>query len=341
MSKLALTFCLAALASAGLANAQTRDLQFEVASIRPSGTFNAQDLMSGKVPLGVAVNGKRVTIRYSSIRDLAVRAWEVKLFDVQGPEWIGQQRFDVTALMPEGATEKDIPQLLRSLLRDRFKMVAHTESKETEVYALLEARGGNKLKPSLELPKPAAPNAGNTDPNQPPPDPNQAPPDSAKPSGAGMVVNGQRMDIKQTGGGPGGANIAITGGPNGAQKVTVGPDGNMHMEIERLTMAELADQLGLLLNLRVQDHTGLSGSFQVALDLSMADMMGMLNKLNTMAGGGMLPPEAQNRISQMAAAEPGGTVLSSVSKMGLRLEKQKGSVSTLIIESAEKAPTEN
>ena len=156
MFKLTLPFCLAALA-AGLANAQTRDLQFEVASIRPSGTFNAQDLLSGKAALGVAVNGNRVTIRYTSIRDLAVRAWEVKAFDVQGPDWMGQQRFDITALLPEGATQKEMPQLLRSLLRDRFKMVAHTESKDTQVYALMEARGGHKMKPAPELLPPLTP----------------------------------------------------------------------------------------------------------------------------------------------------------------------------------------
>jgi uncharacterized protein (TIGR03435 family) len=115
----------------------------------------------------------------------------------------------------------------------------------------------------------------------------------------------------------------------------------MHMEIERLTMAELAEQLSMLLDLPVQDHTGLSGPFQVALDLTMADMTGMMSKLNAASGGSLLPPEAQARIEKLAAAEPGGAVLNSVSKLGLRLEKQKGSVATLVIDSAEKEPTEN
>lgn len=330
MSKFTLTSCLAALAfTATFANAQSPDLQFEVATIRPSGTFNAQDLMSGKAALGVAVTGKQVSIRYMSLRDLAVQAWEVKAFDVKGPDWLGQQRFDITALLPEGSTEKDMPQLLRSLLRDRFKMVAHKDSKETDVYALLEARGGHKMKPSPELAPP------------PPPDAEQPQPEPAKQAGPGMVVNGERMNINQTANGAGGANVSISGGRNGAQKVSVGADGNMHMEIERLTMAELAEQLALLLDLPVQDRTGLSGSFQVALDMSMADLQGMMMKLNAVSGGGLLPPEAQARISKLAAAEPGGAILGSVSKLGLRLEKQKGSVASLVIESAEKTPTEN
>ncbi|MEP7352971.1 MAG: hypothetical protein ABI824_07035 [Acidobacteriota bacterium] len=38
---------------------------------------------------------------------------------------------------------------------------------------------------------------------------------------------------------------------------------------------------------------GLSGSFQVGLDMSRADLMGMMNKM------GMLPPEAQAQLSQL------------------------------------------
>jgi uncharacterized protein (TIGR03435 family) len=208
-------------------------------------------------------------------------------------------------------------------------MVAHKESKDADVYALMEARGGHKMKPSPEVVPP------------PPPDPNQPEPDAAKQTGPGMTINGQRMDIKQTGGGAGGANVSISGGRNGAQKVSVGPDGNIHMEIERLTMAELADQLGMLVDLPVQDRTGLSGPFQIALDMSMADMTGLLSKMNAASGGGLISAEAQGRISQMAAGEPGGAILGSVSKLGLRLEKQKGSLATLVIESAEKLPTEN
>jgi uncharacterized protein (TIGR03435 family) len=336
MSKFTVMLCVAAL-GAGFAAGQStgqpatpsRDLQFEVATIHPSGTLNAQDVLSGKMNVGVSVNGNQVTIRYLTIRDLAVGAWEVKPFDVKAPEWMGQQRFDITALLPEGATEKDMPQLLRSLLQDRFKMMAHKESKESEVYALMEARGGHKMKPSPEL----AP--------QPLPDADQPPPDPAKQTGPGMTINGQRMNINQTPNAGGGANVSISGGRNGAQKVSVTPEGNMHMEIERLTMAELAQQLGLLLDLPVEDHTGLSGSFQVALDLTMADMQGMMSKLNAASGGGMLPPDAQARIAKLAAADPGGAVLGSVSKLGLRLEKQKGSISTLVIDSAEKTPTEN
>jgi uncharacterized protein (TIGR03435 family) len=310
----------------GLSFAQTRDLQFDVATIRPVPALNPLDVASGKLTLGLTMNGNRVTLHYVSIADMAATGWEVKPIDVKGPAWLGEQRFEVTALLPEGATVKDMPQLLRSLLRDRFKMVANKETKETQIYALLEARGGHKLKPSPVVAPPPPPDANK--PDQPEPDP-------AKQAGPGMTVNGQRMDVKQTSSGPNGTNVAISGGANGAQKVSVSPDGSMHMEIERLTMTELAAQLGLLLDLPVQDHTGLSGSFQVGLDMSRADLMGMMNKM------GMLPPEAQAQLPKVVASEPGGAILSSVASMGLRLDKQKASVPTLTIENVEKMPSEN
>ncbi|MEP7352559.1 MAG: TIGR03435 family protein [Acidobacteriota bacterium] len=323
MRKTPVMFALAVGLAAGSVFAQTRELKFDVATIRPVAALNPQDVASGKLTLGMTMNGNRVTLHYVSISDMAATAWEVKPIDVKGPAGIGDQRFEITALLPEGATAKDMPQLVRSLLLDRFKMVAHKESKETQVYALTESRGGHKMKPSPVLAPPPAAVA------------EQAEPDPSKATGPGMTVNGQRMDVKQTASGPNGTNVSISGGANGAQKVSVAPDGTMHMDIERLTMAELAEQLTMLLDLPVQDHSGLSGSFQVGLDMSRADLMGMMNKM------GMLPPEAQAQLSKLANADPGGAILASVASMGLRLEKQKASVPTLTIESTEKMPTEN
>jgi uncharacterized protein (TIGR03435 family) len=43
----------------------------------------------------------------------------------------------------------------------------------------------------------------------------------------------------------------------------------------------------------------------------------------------------------MSAADPGGDLTAAVQKLGLRLDKQKAPVDALIIESAEKTPSEN
>ncbi len=319
MRKYALLLALTTLA------AVAQDLAFEVATIKPVAALNPQDVLTGKINLGLTVTGNQVSIRYQSLRDLAALAYEVKPFDVTGPDWLAQRRFDVTALLPEGATQADLPRLLQALLKDRFKLVAHKETKEAQVYALTVAPGGHKMKPAPEI-------------VEPPPEADAPKPeaDPAKPEGPGMVINGQRMNINPTPAGPGGANVAITGGRNGAQHVSMGPDGQMHMEVERMTMKEVAESLTPMLDLPVEDRTGLEGEFQIALDLSMADVMKVMNKV-----GAALPPGAQQRLSQMAAGDPGGSLQASVQKLGLRLEKQKGSIQSLVLESAEKMPTDN
>ena len=90
---------------------------------------------------------------------------------VGGPDWIRTIQFNVEAKMAEGATLSlsDVPRLVRAMLEDRFKLVAHTEPRPFPVYVLVNARGdgspGPQLKPSTTdcapLPKDApAPPAG-------------------------------------------------------------------------------------------------------------------------------------------------------------------------------------
>ena len=209
-------------------------------------------------------------------------------------------------------------------------MVARKETKEAQIYALTVARGGHKMKPALEIVE-APPEAAAAKPET----------DPAKPNGPGMLVNGQRLTIDRTAAGPGGANVSIMGGRNGAQRISMGADGQMHMEVDRMTMKEAAETLSPMLDLPVEDRTGLDGAFQIALDLSMADLMQVMNKIGAAAGATGVPAQAQTRMAQLAAADPGGSLQASVQKLGLRLEKQRGSIQSLVIESAEKMPTEN
>jgi uncharacterized protein (TIGR03435 family) len=58
---------------------------------------------------------------------------------VVGPEWIDTARFDISARMPVDTPVAQIPDMVRALLVDRFKLVAHSESREGAVYALVAA----------------------------------------------------------------------------------------------------------------------------------------------------------------------------------------------------------
>jgi uncharacterized protein (TIGR03435 family) len=86
------------------------------------------------------------------LKDLIRTAYEVKGYQITGAYSLGSlvddQRFNIQATMPAGATEKQVPQMLQALLAERFKLVIRRETKDQSVYALVVAKGGPKLKDS-------------------------------------------------------------------------------------------------------------------------------------------------------------------------------------------------
>jgi len=91
---------------------------------------------------------------------------------------------------------------------------------------------------------------------------------------------------------------------------------------------------------QVLDMTGLKGNYEIALDFSMADMVA---QARAQAGGG--PGGGAAGGSGVAvASDPGGgglTVSEAVEKLGLKLDSRKAPVEQLIVDHAEKTPTEN
>jgi hypothetical protein len=69
----------------------------------------------------------------------------------------------------------------------------------------------------------------------------------------------------------------------------MGPDGTMHMEAQRMTMAKFAEMLSRFAGRPVVDMTGLQGNYQISLDLSMQDMQSAA-RASGMAGPGMMGP---------------------------------------------------
>ena len=65
------------------------------------------------------------------------------------------ERFDILAKMPEGATKEQVPEMLQSLLAERFGLTFHKEMREQPVYAPVVAKGGPKLKESSTEEEPA------------------------------------------------------------------------------------------------------------------------------------------------------------------------------------------
>ncbi len=118
-------------------------MAFEVASIKPS-----QPMGMGRVRIGMQADGSMLRYTNVSLKDCIRVAYRVKEFQVQGPDWLGSQRFDIVAKLPEGAKEDQVPEMLEALLAERFKLALHRDRKEHAIYALVAAKGGPKLKPA-------------------------------------------------------------------------------------------------------------------------------------------------------------------------------------------------
>jgi uncharacterized protein (TIGR03435 family) len=317
--------CLVLTATAALA--QTKPA-FEVASIKPSAPLDmtkvAAEIQAGRMPkVGPRVDGARAEYTYMAIKDLIVLAYKVKPFQITGPDWIANQRFDIEAKLPDKASKDDVPQMLQALLEERFKLVVHRDSKEHPVFALVVGKGGPKLKESAGAPEPIDENA--------PLKPGEMKVESAE--------------------GP----VRVTVGKDGSAIMNMGAKGavsykmdqatqSLHMEASQMTMGGFADILTQFSTMtgggarQVVDMTELKGNYQVALDISLADLMNMARAAGAPVPSGGAAAGAQAPV----ASDPGGVpLLAAVQALGLKLEQRKAVVEQLVIDHVEKTPTEN
>ena len=144
----------------GLAFGQTPQSKpaFEVASIKP-----APPSPMNQMRIMMQVDGGMLRYSNVSLREVLRTAFRVKDFQIQGPDWMGNARFDVSAKLPEGSSEKDVPEMLQTLLAERFKLAVHRETRDHAQLALVAAKSGAKLKPSeapAAAPEGAAPRQG-------------------------------------------------------------------------------------------------------------------------------------------------------------------------------------
>lgn len=308
-----------AVASASIVFAQaTPKVEFEVATIKPAAPLNPQAIVAGKAHLGMIVDGSRVDIGYLSLADLIPLAYRVKPYQVSGPDWLGQTRFDISAKIPDGVPKDKVPDMLQSLLLDRFKLTIRNEKKEDSVYALVVAKGGIKMKPAASEPEPPADT------------------DSEK---KGIVIGG--LDGSQARVTQDSKGVVIKGSNTGAMHMTPGPEG-MHLEADSMTMTAFVDTLSRLLDKPVLDMTELKGGYQMAFDLSLADMIRAARAMGTLPAGAIptgpgLPPGLADALSDPSSS----SIFAAVQTLGLKLEPRKIPVDTIVIDHVEKNPTDN
>ncbi len=120
--------------------------EFEVASIKPSG-----DPGPTRAQAGIRIDGAQFTASFFSLRDYIGIAYSLKSYQITGPDWISSLRFDIAAKLPAGASRKDVPEMLKALLADRFQLKLHHDKKEFAVYALVASKGAVSLKVSADM----------------------------------------------------------------------------------------------------------------------------------------------------------------------------------------------
>ena len=104
---------------------------FEVATIKPAEQITPAMVQAGKIHVGMSVDAARVDIGYMSLYDLVYTAYKVKPYQVEGPDWIRVQRFDILAKMPDRATKDDVPAMLQTLLKERFHLQIHPAPRQS------------------------------------------------------------------------------------------------------------------------------------------------------------------------------------------------------------------
>jgi len=208
--------------------------EFEVASVKKSAPAQPDQFN-----IGVHIDGAMVRYSYLPMRSYIRMAYGVKDYQVLGPDWLGTENYDIAAKLPDGATRSQLPEMLQSLLAERFKLVLHRDTRELPVYALVVGKNGPKLKESA--------------------------PDPDADAGPGAKGN---VDVAVTVGRGGGA-IDLGKG----SFVTYGRD---RMEAKKVTLTALADWLTRLLDRPAVDMTGIAGTYDFSLEYSLEELRNLL-----------------------------------------------------------------
>jgi uncharacterized protein (TIGR03435 family) len=302
-----------------------KSLTFDVASVKPSAPLvpDGRGMIRLAGPSGGPGTNEPGRIHYPNmtLRNLLVTAYDVKNFQIVGPSWLDTERFDITATMPPDTTKEQFHTMLQNLLAERFKLTLHRETKELPMFSLVVAKNGPKMKESAEVPPPK----DGEDAAPPPPPPSQP---KMGPDGFPII--------------PG---LAGRGGI-----FNIMMNGRARMIANRQTTQDLANRLTNQLSRPVKDETGLKAKYDFTLTYAPEGMTGPMGPPGP--GGGVMvpapPPSAPPAGSggapagNQSDAEPLPDIYAAIqAQLGLKLEPKKGPVEQIVIDHAEKTPTEN
>ena len=93
----------------------------------------------------IQVSPGTVTMRNVSLKSSIRWAWHVSEFQVSGPDWLDSERYEIAGKAPGPATEEQLRLMMQTLLRERFKLALHRQTKELSAYVLVVGKNGPKV----------------------------------------------------------------------------------------------------------------------------------------------------------------------------------------------------
>jgi uncharacterized protein (TIGR03435 family) len=267
------------------------DTRFEVVAIK------AFDQGSGQFLMRMTPGRFDSTVPVGTLLRQALQKPDYQI--VGAPGWADTERYSIAAKAPEGVPPAATSVMLVNLLKDRFQLATHLETREQQIFNLVFARADGRLGPDIK-PTPAecqatlaeriaAAKAALAGRGGPPPLPQSFPGPNELPCGFGRLTPGL---------------VAVSG----------------------RTVSQFVTTLSDLARRPVIDKTGLTGMYDFALKFAP-------ETAGTAGPFGLLPPGPPP-----TAIDPDAPNLFTAvqEQLGLKLESTRGPVEVVVIDKFEK-----
>ena len=126
---------------------------FETASVKPNITHEVNG--EGRPRGYIKDSPGSLIVQNTTLSQCIQWAYNLPAYRVSGPSWLDTERFDIQAKGVGPAPKEQLRLMLQRLLKERFQLAFHRESKELPGYALVVAKGGPKLRESVSEGEPA------------------------------------------------------------------------------------------------------------------------------------------------------------------------------------------
>jgi uncharacterized protein (TIGR03435 family) len=119
------------------------ELRFEVASVKAADTSGG-GMMMRMMPASFEAAG--VPLRLLLRQALQKPDYQI----IGAPGWVDTERYTIAAKAASGTAQSAMPVMMVNLLKDRFQMTSHTETRELPIFNLVLARGDRRPGPNLK-----------------------------------------------------------------------------------------------------------------------------------------------------------------------------------------------